>query len=137
MVGGGTGITPLFQIIRAICEDATDNTQVSLIYGNRSEPDIMLHEYLDHFAEAARDKFKVLCTLDHPGPGWHDEAGFVSKDLLQERMPKPANDTKTLLCGPPPMVNANKTNLVELGFEAPGAVSKAGDQVFCIELMSL
>ena len=133
LVGGGTGITPLFQIIRAICEDKTDNTKVSLVYGNRSESDIMLREQLDRFARVASDKFKVFYVLDHPGEGWKGGRGYVSKDLLAERMPmpEPGRDIKIMLCGPPGMVMATKNNLVELGFEAPGAVGKMSDQVFC------
>ena len=29
------------------------------------------------------------------------------------------------------MVNASKKNLAELGFQAPGAVAKMSDQIFC------
>lgn len=131
MVGGGTGITPLFQIIRAICEDKTDNTRVTLVYGNRSEGDIMMREQLDRYAKNAGDKFKVYYTLDQPGDSWEGGRGHVIKELLGEYMPKPSRDSKVLLCGPPGMVNAVKNNLVELGFEAPGAVSKKEDQIFC------
>ncbi|TQS32206.1 hypothetical protein Golomagni_07487, partial [Golovinomyces magnicellulatus] len=42
MVAGGTGITPMFQLIRAICENDRDLTEVSLIYANRPEQDILL-----------------------------------------------------------------------------------------------
>lgn len=131
MVGGGTGITPLFQIIRAICEDKTDNTRVTLVYGNRSEGDIMMREQLDRYAKNAGDKFKVYYTLDQPSGSWEGGRGHVTKDLLEEHMPKPSRDSKVLLCGPPSMVNAVKNNLVEIGFEAPGAVSKKEDQIFC------
>lgn len=37
MVAGGTGITPMFQVIRAICEDDGDLTRASLIYAGRTE----------------------------------------------------------------------------------------------------
>lgn len=131
MVGGGTGITPLFQLIRAICEDKNDDTEISLVYGNRSESDIMLKDKLDRYAETVGHKFKVYYTLDQPSASWKGAKGHITKDLLAERMPKAASDTKVLLCGPPGMVNAMKKNLVELGFESPGAVGKMTDQIFC------
>lgn len=131
MIGGGTGITPLFQLVRSICEDKNDDTKISLIYGNRSESDIMLRDKLDQYAKEAGDKFKLHYVLDEPGPGWKGGKGHVTKELLQERMPKPSEDTKILLCGPPGMVNAMKKNLVELGFNSPGSVGKMTDQVFC------
>ncbi|MDE9440018.1 hypothetical protein EWS82_13140, partial [Staphylococcus xylosus] len=37
MIAGGTGITPMYQLIRAICEDDKDTTEVSLILANRTE----------------------------------------------------------------------------------------------------
>lgn len=40
----------MFQLIRAICSDATDSTSISLVYADRSEPDILLHSQLDRFA---------------------------------------------------------------------------------------
>lgn len=131
MIGGGTGITPLFQLIRSICEDKNDDTKISLIYGNRSESDIMLRDKLDQYAKVAGDKFKLHYVLDQPPPDWKGGKGHVTKELLEERMPKPADDTKVLLCGPPGMVNAMKKNLVELGFDSPSAVGKMTDQVFC------
>ncbi|QIW98538.1 hypothetical protein AMS68_004056 [Peltaster fructicola] len=132
MVAGGTGITPMYQLIRAICEDPTDQTKVSLIYGNRSEGDIMMREKLDGFAKAVPEKFTVYYTLDKPGPAWKGGKGYVDAELLRKYMPKASADTKVLLCGPPGMVNATKNNLVSvLGFEPPGSVSKISDQVFC------
>ncbi|KAK9428547.1 hypothetical protein V1505DRAFT_357712 [Lipomyces doorenjongii] len=131
MIGGGTGITPLYQLIRAICEDPKDNTKISVIYGNRSESDIMLRGKLDHYARVTPHKFKIYYTLDQPGPEWTGGKGHVTKDLLKAKMPQVSPDAKILLCGPPGMVTAMKNNLVELGFEAPGGVSKMSDQIFC------
>ena len=131
MVGGGTGITPLFQLVRAICEDPTDETHVSLVYCNRSEKDILLRERLDNFAKASNGRFEVSYVLAHPTSDWKGRKGYVTKEMLQESMPKVADDTKILLCGPPSMVNATKDHLISLGFGAPGAVSKMADQIFC------
>ncbi|KAF2485551.1 hypothetical protein BDY17DRAFT_322384 [Neohortaea acidophila] len=131
MVGGGTGITPLFQLVRAICEDANDKTKITLVYGNRTEKDILMRKRLDAFAAQSNGQFEVHYILDHPSDGWQGRSGYVTKDLLDEVMPKPSKDSRVLLCGPPGMVNATKKSLEELGFEAPGAVSKMTDQIFC------
>lgn len=37
----------MYQLIRAICEDDSDNTQISLIYANNTEEDILLREELE------------------------------------------------------------------------------------------
>ncbi|RVW60973.1 NADH--cytochrome b5 reductase 1 [Vitis vinifera] len=42
MLAGGTGITPMFQVTRAILENPSDNTKVHLIYANVTYEDILL-----------------------------------------------------------------------------------------------
>ena len=34
LVAGGTGITPMYQLIKAIFKNPNDKTKVSLVYGN-------------------------------------------------------------------------------------------------------
>jgi len=40
MIAGGTGITPMYQIIQSSMKDASDKTKISLIYANVEEDDI-------------------------------------------------------------------------------------------------
>ncbi|KAI1180700.1 hypothetical protein F4777DRAFT_259177 [Nemania sp. FL0916] len=131
MLAGGSGITPMYQVIRAICEDRRDTTQISLIYANRTEEDILLRGELEAFARKYPDNLKLYYMLDSPGPEWEGGRGYVTKEVMAERFPAADEDSKIMLCGPPGMVNAAKKALVELGFEKPGAMSKMGDQVFC------
>ncbi|KAH8654945.1 cytochrome b5 reductase-like protein [Tricladium varicosporioides] len=131
MVAGGTGITPMYQLIRAICEDPTDKTHVSLLYGNKSEPDILLRDQLDEFARKYPENFEVHYVLSDPSERWLHSKGYITKSMVKERFPEPGENTKALLCGPPGMVEALKKSLVELGWDKPRAVSKLPDQVFC------
>lgn len=131
MIAGGTGITPNFQVIRAICENERDTTEVSLIYANRTEDDILLREELDTFARRYPKNLKVYYMLDNPPADWAFGSGFVTQDIMAERLPAPGPDTKIMLCGPPGMVNASKKALVGLGFKQPGASAKATDEIFC------
>ncbi|QSZ35258.1 hypothetical protein DSL72_008127 [Monilinia vaccinii-corymbosi] len=130
MVAGGTGITPMYQLIRAICEDPTDTTSITLLYGSNTEEDILLREELDEFEKKHPEKFRVHHVLSKPSPGWTGGVGYITKETVKEKFPEPSNDSKALLCGPPGMINAMKTNLVELGWQKPRAVSKLPDQVF-------
>ncbi|KAF7193931.1 NADH-cytochrome b5 reductase 1 [Pseudocercospora fuligena] len=130
MIVGGTGVTPMYQLIRAICEDKTDETQVQLICANRTPSDILLQTQLDRYQKMAPGKFDVLYIVDQSEPGWKGKVGRVDKAMMQEYLPGAEKDNKIMLCGPPGMVNAMIKNLVGLGFEKPGAVSKITDQVF-------
>ncbi|KAJ5817923.1 Cytochrome b5 [Penicillium robsamsonii] len=131
MIAGGTGITPMYQLIRAICEDDRDTTEISLIYANRSEEDILLRRELEAFARGYPKNFKLWYMLDHPSDEWAYGKGYVTAEVMAARLPGPAPDTKIMLCGPPGMVNASKKSLVAAGFKAPGAVGKITDQIFC------
>lgn len=132
MLAGGTGITPMFQLIRAICEDPRDTTEVSLIYANRTEGDILLREELETFARRYPKNLKIHYMLDNPPEGWTYGSGFVTKELMADKFPNPQEEgVKVMLCGPPGMVNAAKTGLAEIGYEKAGSSSKMTDQVFC------
>lgn len=129
MIAGGTGITPMFQIIKAICTTPGDNTKVTLLYGSITEEDILLRQELDKLA-AGNPNVEVVYFLNEAPAQWEGGVGFITGDVLAERFPKPAADVKLLLCGPPPMVSALKRASHEQGWEKAKPVSKADDQVF-------
>ncbi|KAK3899410.1 hypothetical protein C8A05DRAFT_36982, partial [Staphylotrichum tortipilum] len=108
MIAGGTGITPMYQLIRAICDDKQDTTQVSLLYASNTEADILLRAELDAFAAKCPNKFRVQYVLGHADDTWKGHRGFVSDALVRKYLAPAAPDSKVLLCGPPPMVNAMK-----------------------------
>ncbi|CAM6126156.1 unnamed protein product [Calypogeia fissa] len=102
MIAGGTGVTPMYQIIRAIVEDLEDTTEVSLIYCNRTEADIMLKEQLDAWQEK-HSNFKVWYTLStKPRDGWAYSTGRISEQMMREHLPAGgSSDNFACLCGPP------------------------------------
>lgn len=130
MVAGGTGIAPMYQLIRAICEDSSDQTTVSLLYANNYEEDILLRDQLDHWAAFYPNKFQVAYFLQHPPKEWKHYRGFVTKDLMLEKLGLNTLDSKLMLCGPPGMISVMKGYAGEIGLKTSGAMYKAGDQVF-------
>lgn len=132
MIAGGTGITPMLQIIEAIKRGRAsgDKTKVDLIFANVNPEDILLKEDIDALAKQDPD-FKVYYVLNNPPAGWTGGTGFVTPDIITEHLPKPGPDMKLLMCGPPPMISAMKKATESLGYEKARAVSKLPDQVFC------
>ncbi|EGD98623.1 NADH-cytochrome b5 reductase [Trichophyton mentagrophytes] len=107
MVAGGTGITPMYQLIRKIFSNPADKTQVTLIYGNVGEEDILLRRELEHLENMHPRQFKVLYLLDRPGEGWTGGKGYVTKELVQMAFPEPKTEgIKLFVCGPPGMYKA-------------------------------
>lgn len=132
MIAGGTGITPMLQVVKAIIRGraAGDRTEVDLIFANVNPEDILLKDDLD--ALAAKDpKFRVHYVLNNPPEKWTGGTGFVTADMIKAKLPAPASDVKILVCGPPPMVAAMKKATESLGFAKAKPVSKLEDQVFC------
>ncbi|KAG7807525.1 hypothetical protein KL921_004283 [Ogataea angusta] len=129
MVAGGTGITPMYQIIKAITNNPQDNTKVTLLYGNVTAEDILLKAELD-LIEKEHPNIKVVHVLNNAPEDWAGETGFITKELLEKHGAAPADDVQVLLCGPPPMTSALKKAAHELGFKKARPVSKAGDQIF-------
>ncbi|EIM83343.1 ferredoxin reductase-like C-terminal NADP-linked domain-containing protein [Stereum hirsutum FP-91666 SS1] len=130
MIAGGTGITPMLQIIRAALKNPLDFTKLSLIYANVNYEDILLKKELDELAEKYPKRFTVYYVLNNPPEGWTGGVGFVSKQQIEAKLPPTDSNIKILLCGPPPMMNAMKKYLDELKYPAPRTVSKLVDQVF-------
>jgi len=131
MIAGGSGVTPMWQIINAIHKGRpTDTTEVDFIFANVNDTDILMKKQLD--AIAAKDKrIRIHYVLNNPPEGWKGYTGFVTPEIIKKVFPGPAAENKVLICGPPPMVKAMKTATEELGYEKAKALSKLGDQVFC------
>ncbi|XP_035521211.1 NADH-cytochrome b5 reductase 2 [Morone saxatilis] len=116
MIAGGTGITPMLQLIRSITADPTDKTKCSLIFANQTEKDILLREELEEVKKNHPDKVQLWFTLDKPSQDWRYSAGFVTYDMIKEHLPAPSSDVLAVLCGPPPMIQyACLPNLDKLG----------------------
>ncbi|KAF3957320.1 hypothetical protein CMV_017659 [Castanea mollissima] len=118
MLAGGSGITPMFQLTRAILENPKDKTNVHLIYANVTLEDILLKEELDAFARKFPNQFKVYYVLNQPPFAWNGGVGFVSKGIIQSHCPAPASDIQILRCGPPAMNKAMKAHLDALGYQS-------------------
>jgi NAD(P)H-flavin reductase len=88
MIAGGTGITPMLQIVKAIIRgrEAGDTTEVDLLFANVNPEDILLKEDLD--ALAAKDsKFRVHYVLNNPPEKWDGGVGFVTADMIKVCIP--------------------------------------------------
>ena len=66
MIAAGSGITPMFQLMKTILENDTDSTIIHLIFANRTEEDIILKAQLDIYANTYPNKFHVTYILSRP-----------------------------------------------------------------------
>lgn len=115
MIAGGTGITPMLQIVQNVIRNNKDKTEISMIFANVTEDDILCKSMLDQYAQDNKN-FKVHYTLDRPSDSWKGGKGFVTSEMIQDKLPGPETDCMILLCGPPPMMNFMAKNLKGLDY---------------------
>jgi cytochrome-b5 reductase len=84
MIAGGTGITPMLQIIRAIIRGRAsgDITEIDLIFANVGAEDILLREDLDQLSKEDK-RFRVHYVLNNPPEKWDGGVGFVTLEMIQ------------------------------------------------------
>jgi len=117
MMAGGTGITPMLQVAAAILDDPDDKTEISLLYANQTEDDILVRDLLEEYAAKYPKQFKVWYTLDRPPARWKYSSGFITDTMIAEHLPGPKEDSLVIMCGPPPMIKfACEANLDKLGY---------------------
>ena len=105
MIAGGTGITPMYQVLRTIAENPADKTKVSLIFAVHTEEDILLSEELATLAKDNPNLY-LYYTLTNPKKGWMGGVGRVTQDMVKSIMPAPgAKDSVSFVCGPPGMMD--------------------------------
>ncbi|CAN0089370.1 unnamed protein product, partial [Phaeothamnion confervicola] len=104
MIAGGTGITPMTQIVSAVTKERSV-VEMSLVFANQSEADILLRGFIEGTAEAYPN-FKFHYTVDRPPTDgeWKYSTGFITEEMLRAHLPPPGPDVIILMCGPPPML---------------------------------
>lgn len=122
LVAGGTGITPMYQLIRAALSDAGDETRIWLLYANRSEEDILLGAELEALAAVHPTRFTLTHTLSRPREpaSWRGRSGRVSANMLAAHLPPVRVDgadvALAFLCGPGGMQEACYRHLYAMGY---------------------
>ncbi|XP_044721403.1 oxidoreductase molybdopterin binding domain-containing protein [Hirsutella rhossiliensis] len=135
MIAGGSGITPIWSTLRAIADEymacppskRRQPMQVWLVYGNRTERDILIREELDRLLYSLEGNlciWHVLSSDEHSSSSWKMGRGHINVECLRRHLPPPPSmgagdeigDTLALVCGPPPMEKAVGAGLQELGW---------------------
>ncbi|KAI0041397.1 ferredoxin reductase-like C-terminal NADP-linked domain-containing protein, partial [Auriscalpium vulgare] len=106
LIGGGSGVTPLYQILTHALADPANKTKFTLIFANVTEKDILLREEFDALQKAHPDTFRAVYALDKPAPGWAGAVGYVNQALVKEHVAPPTlgEKVKVFVCGPPGQV---------------------------------
>jgi nitrate reductase (NAD(P)H) len=122
MVCGGSGITPIFAVLRAILTDPEDLTFCVVLDGNRTEEDILCKAELDEMVSRNKDRCRITHVLSQPGPAWTGERGRIDKDLVTRELEHRAKGGENgediiLVCGPTPLEESVLAIFTSIGWK--------------------
>lgn len=134
LFGAGSGITPLFSILKTILEQEPQST-VHLLYGNRVEDGIIFKQQLDQLQTRYAGQLTVEHILSRPKrekPGglsglfskgtltWQGKTGRIDAAQVArflEDNPLRTKEAEYFVCGPGPLIDMVEAALLNLGFD--------------------
>jgi len=118
MLCGGTGITPMYQVLKAVLQNPLDTVKVHMIYANRTEEDILLKDNLDALSREHPDRFSLHYMLSRPRQpdSWTGLKGHINNDIVQSLIPRAAVHQYAMICGPPGFLTSSTAALVAHGY---------------------
>lgn len=119
LFAAGSGITPIFSILKTILQ-SEPQSYVSLLFGNRSEEDIIYRNELEEMRLRFPSKLKVVHTLSNPSSNWFGEIGRIDEQkimqLIEDLKPVvPFEETQVYLCGPAEMMDSIEPVILSQG----------------------
>ncbi len=119
-IGGGAGMAPLRSHIFDLLKRKKSQRKISYWYGARSLREMFYTQDFDDL-EKEFDNFSWHVALSDPQPedNWQGHEGFIHNVVYENYLkdhPAP-EDCEYYLCGPPPMMDAVKKMLDDLGVE--------------------
>lgn len=117
LLGGGSGITPLFAIASHAL--ARSDARVTLVYGNRAREDVIFADALDALAREHPTRFTLRHALERAHEGFDGIVGRLDAESLQRALDAlgALDDAEYFLCGPTPMREAARATLLARGVD--------------------
>ena len=112
-IAGGVGITPFLASLE-ILKESTPNRKVTLIYGMRTQSDLIKSDYFKNL-QKSMSNFLYISVLSDDDE-WAGECGFIDQSRLENYAAcediEPSNQKKEyFICGPPEMIKKVKKSL--------------------------
>jgi len=119
LIAAGSGITPIMSILKSILAFEKKST-VHLLYGNRSESEIIFNSQLAELEKQYPKRLAVVHALSNPTSSWEGHKGRVSDSLIHSAL-KEDNpnhcDYSIFVCGPSGLIETAEEALVAKGFK--------------------
>lgn len=124
LIGAGSGITPLFSILKYVLAHEPES-RVTLLYASRRERSIIFGEQLEEWQQRYPSRLKIVHVLSQPSDDWLGTRGRINNFRLErmvgESLHFPTERARFFLCGPFELMRTAEITLRFMGFE--------GDQI--------
>lgn len=141
LFGGGSGITPVLGIAKAVLANET-NSKVTLVYANRNPDSVIFKQVLADMEKASNGRFKVHHNYDSAPITYFGLKGMLTVDKVQSIVKSKIGGSfdqyQYFICGPGAMMEVIKDGLKGLGingdnvnteyFSAPTSKSAADEK---------
>ncbi len=119
LVGAGSGITPLFSMLKNLLTYELQS-QVTLLYASRRERSIIFQEALEEWQKRFPDRLKLIHVLSQPTDNWTGIRGRINnyrlERLVGENLRFAPERAVFFLCGPFEMMRTADITLRFMGF---------------------
>lgn len=121
LIGAGSGITPLFSILKQVLVQESES-RVTLLYASRRERNIIFGQQLADWQRRYPERLKIIHVLSQPTDDWTGTRGRINNFRLEQMIGKalhfPAERARFFLCGPFELMRTAEITLRFMGFES-------------------
>lgn len=107
LFGGGSGITPVFSILRAALADG--DRHIRLVYANRDADSVIFREALRELVREHGQRLQVIHVLD-------SLQGFLSAAEVRHLL-RGWEEAECFICGPGPFMDTVENTLLDVGVD--------------------
>ncbi len=116
LIGGGVGLTPVLSMLKYLA-DTDSHRETWFFYGVRNGEDIALRDEIEEIIENNSHFHSVIvysAPTDECVEGKdYDATGYLNVDVMKNYLG--TSNYEFYICGPPPMMDATTTQLIEWG----------------------
>jgi len=120
MVAAGSGITPMYSLIRSILIEEP-KSRITLIYSSRNEQSTIFYKRLNELSEQYSEQLKCIYIFSNPEDKNHPYNVHLNlgllKDLIEQNMQFDRDTAEFMLCGPFTYMRMAEMIIIAMGFD--------------------
>ena len=121
LIGAGSGITPLFSILKQVLSFET-NSIVTLLYANRNESQTLFWDHIIEWQQKFPGRLHVIHIHSQPSDDWNGMRGRINNTRLEQLVSKSLHFSPSLakffICGPYELMRSMEITLHFMHFSS-------------------